>query len=81
MTLGEFLNISGGNDTPLLILVNDGNGNYENPCNDAHYGVVTWAEFTKKPYANKWLTYNVDNAADLRLNGVGGYVLWVSRND
>jgi len=78
MTLEEFLNINGDDDMPLLILCNDGAGNYENPCNDENYGVCTRAEFARKPYADKWLTYTIDNAVDMSLNGVGGYVLWVT---
>lgn len=81
LTLGEFLNINGDPDMPLLILLNDGAGNYENPCNDENYGVWTNAEFAKKPYAEEWCAAHIDNAVDMTVNGVGGYILWVSYRD
>lgn len=79
MTLGEFLNINGDDDMPLLILVGEDDGMYQTSRYIGNFGIMTRAEFMERLNAEQCGDWNLDNAADLMVNGIVGYVLWVSK--
>ncbi len=81
MTLGEFLNINGDDDMPLLILVGEGGGMYKSSRYIGNFGIMIRAEIMKRLNAEQCGEWNLDNAVDMTVNGVGGYVLWVSYHD
>lgn len=81
MTLGEFLNINGDEDTPVLILgYAPSSKEYVVAGNFGDNGIFDCGTVLEVA-TEEALAWDVDYAVDMKVDDVEGYVIWVSHRD
>lgn len=81
MTLGEFLNINGDEDMPVLILgYAPSTEEYVVAGNFGDHGIFDCGTVLEVA-TEESLALDVDYAVDMKVDGIEGYVIWVSHHD